>query len=188
VHDLGICKLKNVWFALNYRKTVRVFLVTRLKKWFSFQPPDSVANENGDATEEMVFMYCSLPSHNPFSWSCPYHWRMLLYDGVSLLNFLLNSRCTVITDCDWQTAVHKTTSAVASPFSFSALSGGWNENHSFNGVRGKTRTVYLSFGANQIHVRLQVPKLYIFKIPISFMNNPVRIYKINAIYCDKNKK
>jgi hypothetical protein len=73
----------------------------------------------------------------------------------------------------WQTTVQKTISAVASPFSFPALSGGGNENHFLNRVTGKTRTVYLPFGTNQTFLSLQIPKLYTFKIPIFFMNNPV---------------
>jgi hypothetical protein len=43
----------------------------------------------------------------------------------------------------------------------------------FNLVTGKTHTLYLSFGANQTFVNLQIPKLNTFKIPILFMNNPV---------------
>jgi hypothetical protein len=42
----------------------------------------------------------------------------------------------------------------------------------FNGVTGTTRTLYLSFGAKQTSLSLQISKLHTIKIPIFFMNKP----------------
>jgi hypothetical protein len=80
------------------------------------------------------FVYCILPSHNPFSWNCRYHRRVLLGDSGSLLNFLLNSRCTVITDCDLANCSTQNDFCYAVAFFIPSAVWRLKKKHSFNRI------------------------------------------------------